>query len=37
MLPHAVFVPIDSAGHLPYIEQPDATVGAMVRFLRGVQ
>jgi len=37
MLPHAVFVPIDSAGHLPYLEQPDATVGAMVRFLRGVQ
>jgi len=36
-LPQALFVPIDSAGHLPYLGQPGATVGATVGFLRRVR
>jgi pimeloyl-ACP methyl ester carboxylesterase len=33
-MPRAVFVPVDSAGHLPHLEQPDTVVGAVMRFLR---
>jgi len=33
-LPRATFVPIDSAGHLPHWEQPEATHGALFAFLR---
>ena len=33
-LPRATFVPIDSAGHLPQWEQPEATHGALFAFLR---
>jgi pimeloyl-ACP methyl ester carboxylesterase len=34
-MPRATFVPVDSAGHLPHIEQPAVVAGAVVRFLRG--
>ena len=34
MMPRATLVPIDSAGHLPHLEQPDVVVPAVVRFLR---
>ena len=30
----AVFVPVDSAAHLPHLEQPDTVIGAVMRFLR---
>jgi pimeloyl-ACP methyl ester carboxylesterase len=33
-LPHAVFVPVDSAGHLAHLDQPDSVTAAIVRFLR---
>jgi pimeloyl-ACP methyl ester carboxylesterase len=33
-MPRAVFVPVDSAGHLPHLEQPDTVIGAVMRFLR---
>ncbi|MDQ2669535.1 MAG: alpha/beta hydrolase [Gemmatimonadota bacterium] len=33
---HAEFVPVDSAAHLPHLEQPDTVAGAVVRFLRTV-
>ncbi len=36
-IPQTVFVPVDSAGHLPHIEQPDAVVAQVIRFLRGVR
>jgi pimeloyl-ACP methyl ester carboxylesterase len=36
-IPRAAFVPVDSAGHLPHLEQPDVVVPAMVRFLRSVR
>lgn len=32
-MPHAEFVPVDSAGHLPHLEQPDVVVSAIVAFL----
>ena len=32
-MPHAQFVPVDSAGHLPHLEQPDVVVPAVVAFL----
>ena len=35
MMPRARLVPVDSAGHLPHLEQPDVVVPAVVRFLRG--
>jgi pimeloyl-ACP methyl ester carboxylesterase len=35
MMPWATLVPVDSAGHLPHLEQPDVVVPAVVRFLRG--
>ncbi len=34
-LPRATLVPVDSAGHLPHIEQPHIVIPAVVRFLRG--
>jgi pimeloyl-ACP methyl ester carboxylesterase len=34
VLPRGTLVPVDSAGHLPYIDQPDVAVPAIVRFLR---
>jgi pimeloyl-ACP methyl ester carboxylesterase len=34
-MPRATFVPVDSAGHLPHLEQPAVVAGAVVRFLRG--
>jgi pimeloyl-ACP methyl ester carboxylesterase len=34
-MPRAAFVPVDSAGHLSYLDQPDTVAGAVVRFLRG--
>jgi len=33
-LPHATFVTVDSAGHLPHIEQADVVAREVVRFLR---
>lgn len=33
-IPRATFVPVDSAGHLPHLEQPDTVIGAVMRFLR---
>jgi pimeloyl-ACP methyl ester carboxylesterase len=33
-MPRATFIPVDSAGHLPHLEQPAFVVGAVVRFLR---
>jgi pimeloyl-ACP methyl ester carboxylesterase len=33
-MPQAVFVPVDSAAHLPHLEQPDTVIGAVMRFLR---
>lgn len=35
-LPGARFVPVDSAAHLPHLEQPRAVVPAVVRFLRAI-
>lgn len=32
-LPRATFIAVDSAGHLPHLEQPDIVVPAIVRFL----
>ncbi|HEX6617371.1 MAG TPA: alpha/beta fold hydrolase [Gemmatimonadales bacterium] len=34
-IPRATFFPVDSAGHLPHLEQPDLVAGEVVRFLRG--
>jgi pimeloyl-ACP methyl ester carboxylesterase len=34
-MPRATFVPVDSAAHLPHLEQPDMVIGAVMRFLRG--
>ncbi len=34
-MPRAAFVPVDSAAHLPHLEQPGIVVPAVVRFLRG--
>ena len=34
-MPHARFVPVDSAGHLPHLEQPDIVADAVLAFLRG--
>jgi len=33
-LPHATLVAVDSAGHLPHLDQPDIVVPAVVNFLR---
>jgi len=33
-LPQATLVPVDSAGHLPHLDQPDVVVPAVVDFLR---
>ena len=33
-MPQAIFLPVDSAGHLPHLEQPDVVVPAIVHFLR---
>ena len=33
-MPRATFVPVDSAGHLPHLEQPAAVVSAVIRFFR---
>jgi len=33
-MPRATFVPVDSAAHLPHLEQPEVVAGAVVRFLR---
>jgi pimeloyl-ACP methyl ester carboxylesterase len=33
-MPHATLVPVDSAGHLPHIEQPQVVIPAVTRFLR---
>ena len=34
VMPHATLVPVDSAGHLPHIEQPRVVIPAVVSFLR---
>ncbi len=34
-MPRARLAPIDSAAHLPHLEQPNAVAGAVLRFLRG--
>jgi pimeloyl-ACP methyl ester carboxylesterase len=34
-MPRATFVPVDSAAHLPHLEQTGLVVPAVVRFLRG--
>lgn len=34
-MPRATLVPVDSAGHLPHIEQPRVVIPAVVSFLRG--
>ncbi|MDH4130930.1 MAG: alpha/beta hydrolase, partial [Gemmatimonadota bacterium] len=34
-MPRATLVPVDSAGHLPHLEQPDVVAPAVGRFLRG--
>jgi pimeloyl-ACP methyl ester carboxylesterase len=34
-MPRATFVPVDSAAHLPHLEQASVVVPAVVRFLRG--
>ncbi len=36
-MPRAGFVPVDSAGHLPHLEQPDVVVPAVVEFLRATR
>ena len=36
-MPRASFVPVDSAGHLPHLEQPDVVVPAVVEFLRATR
>ncbi len=33
-MPRASLLPVDSAGHLPHLEQPDVVVPAVVQFLR---
>jgi pimeloyl-ACP methyl ester carboxylesterase len=33
-MPRATFVPVDSAAHLPHLEQPGVVIPAVVRFLR---
>lgn len=33
-LPQATLVPIDSAGHLPHLDQPDIVTAAVLQFLR---
>jgi len=32
-MPRALFVPVDSAGHLPHLEQPDTVADAVIAFL----
>lgn len=34
-IPRATFLPVDSAAHLPHLEQPSLVVPVVVRFLRG--
>ncbi len=34
-MPRATFAPVDSAAHLPHLEQTGVVVPAVVRFLRG--
>jgi pimeloyl-ACP methyl ester carboxylesterase len=36
-MPRAGFVPVDSAGHLPHLEQPDVVVPAVIEFLRATR
>lgn len=36
LVPHARVVPIEHAGHLPHVEQPEAFLGAMQAFLQEV-
>ena len=36
-IPQIVFIPVDSAGHLPHIEQPDTVAAQVIRFLRSVR
>jgi len=36
-MPRAGFVSVDSAGHLPHLEQPDVVVPAVVEFLRATR
>jgi pimeloyl-ACP methyl ester carboxylesterase len=33
-MPRAILAPVDSAGHLPHLEQPDSVAAAVVWFLR---
>jgi len=33
-MPRATLVPVDSAGHLPHLDQPDVVVPAVVKFLQ---
>lgn len=35
-LPRATLVPVDSAAHLPHLEQPELVAAAVLRFLRAV-
>ncbi len=35
LMPRATLVPVDSAGHLPHLEQPDVVLPVVERFLRG--
>lgn len=34
VMPRATFLPVDSAGHLPHLEQPNVVVPAVAQFLR---
>ena len=36
-MPRAQFVPVDSAGHLPHLEQPDVVLPAVVNFLNAAR
>jgi pimeloyl-ACP methyl ester carboxylesterase len=36
-IPQTVFVPVDSAGHLPHIEQADTVAARVIGFLRGMK
>jgi pimeloyl-ACP methyl ester carboxylesterase len=36
-MPRATLVSVDSAAHLPHLEQPAVVARTVVRFLRGVR
>jgi pimeloyl-ACP methyl ester carboxylesterase len=36
-IPGTIFLPVDSAGHLPHIEQPDTVAAHVIGFLRSVR